>query len=1645
MRSAVLVLLPGLLYGVNIPLTVGPVTSTRGMVTYRPTAGSCAHTATASLLGTTYTLDTSNLVSIANADGTVSVEFGSGSGAATLPAGRSITVVVTCNGGNDSGTTTFTTADIPAGNTYTEPPPFNPAKFGNYDWPLVDFSDQRKLVVDPMRGTVLKRALSPGWYGQQQLKRDFDKWAGASGWTGPDNAVKGTACDGTPTNCARTGNTNKLFLPFPMVSDFADSAMHSAGYLSDQTLDDVILILTGRGSDAGAGNRQVNVCLTYFDSTTCDSDVHIIDLGTGNTTAGFPASTLSAWASTAAWNFAEWGGTPPARGDFGTSQGTVNVTNGVNVTLSGASVSYEFFSNKWKPGALVYIAGSGCTDGGSPDVCKIASVTDTQHLVLQNPSANVSGATYRSMASGYLVWKTNATGTVSFGAQYSYAHSYIFSLIGGGSEQICNPNPVTVSYAADGTTAITPVSGNLCMLGDILQQRGFLFLLIPSTGETRLLSPLFTPAFSPINPNDPAPDRNTGGLLCQSSSWSGTVATDFYCTAPTSAGISVFRGRYNLSAHFAAYAHPLYPCGDCYNGGPANAGQDPSIPFPGARWADDPITYTNITPASQGKDVLTQIAQNNPMHDSTVFTTPTLDRIVAGYAVFAESGGAQDSMAVYSTFDLSTGMFVGYGDSFSTWPARWGGEHASVPSQSAGFFGVVLNTPGGADLWRPNINTNLQSGLSPGTQTVTPDSMAGIKAGRLLWIGNDSNREQVAVTAVTASTFTASFANSHARPVSVTGQTILGNGGHQMAPYSMWKNGAFTTDTSMSASAPLDSCALYSIPQWIINLGGVTGNHCVKFRAQDICNRYPSTVAEKTKWPCPSNPNYSQIQGIAPGDEIGIRDGVTEEFMLVAAVSSVNDSGCGTNCKEIVAVRAWHQGTGMTWASGWPGGAFAISPFTSGSLNAGCCQSLGAWLRPNTPGNFNNSWLLDSEVFQAHADVGAAPTAGSSTTVQGSTFENPYRTRFNQPLQAQAGSFTGANTISSAGPFHGLSPYSTYQSYPSNQHIKATGNVLKTFFDFHHQNPGLGINEGFEQRGAMDPVTYNLVPGTATVYRFTAPVGNIASTMATYKARPPVVYAGRWILQDISSAATGDLITDSTPWKYCFAARANECRNGSAVGEIYATIPKAPGVAGNCYTDWLTENMPCAIFPATSAAQMMQLDASQPYSNLEHAKILTMGLTGYGKQYSGSAFIPEPTGNWGFFRCDWCNGQRSEMMMVSLPPWTDDGVARQDFQQIPVSFSPGHAYAEVQFGYSTYGAPGDFRCSWRQEACNTSGSPYKFESESRSLTGCTSGCTVNIPALPDKIVYYRKRTSDNGTTWTDGPVLATTAAALAGPNCADLRFSPSSHTSPVAGDSGSLAVTVTDQACAWTANSSAGWLSITSGGAGTGNRTLNWTAAANAASQRSATITAGGAVFTVTQTGCTFTVNPGSTNFTAAGGSANVTVTASNGSCAWTASSPAGWATVNPAAGTGSATITVTAAVNASGSRNAALTIAGQTFTATQDAGAPVCTFSINPGSANFTTAGGSTNVTVTASNGTCAWTASSPAGWIGVNPAAGTGSATATVTSGSNPDVARSANLTIAGQLFAASQDGVSVVGPTLTGTTIGSGVLVNGAVSIR
>ena len=188
--------------------------------------------------------------------------------------------------------------------------------------------------------------------------------------------------------------------------------------------------------------------------------------------------------------------------------------------------------------------------------------------------------------------------------------------------------------------------------------------------------------------------------------------------------------------------------------------------------------------------------------------------------------------------------------------------------------------------------------------------------------------------------------------------------------------------------------------------------------------------------------------------------------------------------------------------------------------------------------------------------------------------------------------------------------------------------------------------------------------------------------------------------------------------------------------------------------------------------------------------------------------------------------------------------------------------------------------------------------------------------------------------------------------------------------------------------------------------------------------------FTVTgDTTCTFTIAPTSQNFPASGGSGNVNVTAARSDCAWTATSNAAFITINSGTpGSGNGTVNYSVAANTGAARTGTMTIAGLTFTVTQDAGATTCTYSIAPTSQSFGANGGTGSVNVT-TQANCAWTATSNAGFITITsgtPGNGSGALNYSVAVNTSTSQ-RTGTMTIAGQTFAVNQSGTTATAPLI------------------
>ena len=167
-----------------------------------------------------------------------------------------------------------------------------------------------------------------------------------------------------------------------------------------------------------------------------------------------------------------------------------------------------------------------------------------------------------------------------------------------------------------------------------------------------------------------------------------------------------------------------------------------------------------------------------------------------------------------------------------------------------------------------------------------------------------------------------------------------------------------------------------------------------------------------------------------------------------------------------------------------------------------------------------------------------------------------------------------------------------------------------------------------------------------------------------------------------------------------------------------------------------------------------------------------------------------------------------------------------------------------------------------------------------------------------------------------------------------IAIAPSSQTVPAAGGTATSVTVTAASGCTWTAVPSQSWLTVTSGGSGSGNGTVGLNAAANIGPDRSATVTIASETHTVSQTsGCTYSLNPTSHALDVTAQTPPAIAVNTTSGCFWTAVSNDSWIIVQSgASGTGPGTVTYQVTVNSgTGPRTGTLTIAGRSFTVVQD------------------------------------------------------------------------------------------------------------------
>lgn len=201
-----------------------------------------------------------------------------------------------------------------------------------------------------------------------------------------------------------------------------------------------------------------------------------------------------------------------------------------------------------------------------------------------------------------------------------------------------------------------------------------------------------------------------------------------------------------------------------------------------------------------------------------------------------------------------------------------------------------------------------------------------------------------------------------------------------------------------------------------------------------------------------------------------------------------------------------------------------------------------------------------------------------------------------------------------------------------------------------------------------------------------------------------------------------------------------------------------------------------------------------------------------------------------------------------------------------------------------------------------------------------------------------------------------------------ITFSPDSFNINAEGGQAETHVHV-DETCGWTATSNdPDWLTITSGGSGTGDATLKFEADPNNhTSARTGTISIAGSLLTVDQpASCSAEVTPLEASYPEDGGTGNLEVNAPDG-CGWTIMSDTDWISIGAGASdSGKRTVQYTVEENPGiNSRPGSINAAGKTVNVFQEA---LCLFALHPGDNVFNASGGGNSFRVS-TQPHCRWT----------------------------------------------------------------------------
>jgi hypothetical protein len=518
------------------------------------------------------------------------------------------------------------------------------------------------------------------------------------------------------------------------------------------------------------------------------------------------------------------------------------------------------------------------------------------------------------------------------------------------------------------------------------------------------------------------------------------------------------------------------------------------------------------------------------------------------------------------------------------------------------------------------------------------------------------------------------------------------------------------------------ACPTNLNPQWQAN--GAVGNQCVTVQTKEPCSAYP-TASELANSPCPWDSTKSMVAPLGEGDFLkqhGLWD--SEGYMVVRKTS------LGGGLIQLVLQRNANSSYCAIGKDGIDGApqAMPANGWVYDAVPAGACFAAGITI--DIVGNA--SYVANQNLMRGHFDVtGSGP--GADTWIGVGDYIGPtpvYLVDINRPLPLIPAPADFA--ISSNPPFAGYIGNLDVQSYVNAKQRSASAQLRQYAFDFRFYNGPVGSEIEAPDQTLGNPTNVTLQPGTTSVYQLSY-TGSVDAKRGVLN-----VWAGEKVLIEKSSPATGNTLTDTDAWHFCYAYVAGECRAGSAAGNMYAVMPGVDS-RPNCWASELNLRVPCAMSGPSQAMRAMELNITAADSTGTGQRSLSTLLMGPNQQYVYSYVIPTPDASYLMFAGFLIDGYHTALMAAKIPSFPSSATAKNTYIPLQVKGqSSSNVY--VEFGYEEYGPRSSFYCTPRREACrvtaatiNTS-TPFSFAHE--ALASVTGSYNIAIPALPGHLVYY---------------------------------------------------------------------------------------------------------------------------------------------------------------------------------------------------------------------------------------------------------------------------------------------------------------------